>query len=121
MSFGIHPAVGGYGDAPNPGDILCGALAACFDSTIRIIANRYGVKIRSLEVSVWAEVDVRGTLRVEKNVPTGFQSIKCNVDFQSSSKVPAKILKKIVKEAERSCVTMQTLLGNVSLETNIKK
>ena len=26
--FGIHRAVGGFHDEPNPGDLLCGALAA---------------------------------------------------------------------------------------------
>src|SRR5512143_3460734 len=38
--FGIHRAVGGDHDLPNPGDLLAAALAACRDSTIRIIACR---------------------------------------------------------------------------------
>ena len=37
--FGIHRAVGGYHDLPNPGDVLCAALASCLDFTIRIIAD----------------------------------------------------------------------------------
>ena len=27
LPFGIHRVVGGYSDAPNPGDMLCAALA----------------------------------------------------------------------------------------------
>ena len=35
LPFGIHKAVGGYSDVPNPGDLLCGALASCprFDNS----------------------------------------------------------------------------------------
>src|SRR5690606_21626049 len=50
--FGIHRAVGGYHDAPNPGDVLCAALAVCLDSTIRMIADRLGVTLTSLAVDV---------------------------------------------------------------------
>lgn len=60
--FGSHRAVGGYHDAPNPGDILCAALAACLDSTIRVTAARLDVTLESLSVEVTADVDVRGTL-----------------------------------------------------------
>lgn len=40
---GIHSAVGGDHDAPNPGDYLCAALAACLHSTLRMVAERLGV------------------------------------------------------------------------------
>jgi organic hydroperoxide reductase OsmC/OhrA len=56
--FGIHSAVGGFHDAPNPGDILCAALAACLDSTIRIVAGRIDVTLEHLAVEVTADVDV---------------------------------------------------------------
>lgn len=61
-------------DAPNPGDMLCGALAACMDSTIRKVADHLGVTLTSLEVKVAAEVDVRGCLAVDRKVPVGFQN-----------------------------------------------
>ena len=31
LRFGVHRALGGDHDLPNPGDILCAALAACLD------------------------------------------------------------------------------------------
>jgi organic hydroperoxide reductase OsmC/OhrA len=45
--FGIHRAVGGDHDLPNPGDMLCAALAGCLDSTIRMIADRLDIRIES--------------------------------------------------------------------------
>src|SRR5689334_9970228 len=77
--FGIHYAVGGYHDGPNPGDLLCTALAACLDSTIRIVAGRLGVELLALEVDVTANVDVRGTLVIDRAVPVGFQGMRCAI------------------------------------------
>lgn len=67
--FGIHHAIGGDYDLPNPGDILCVALAACLDSTLRMIAARMGVTLESLKVSVKAHADVRSCLRIERTMP----------------------------------------------------
>jgi uncharacterized OsmC-like protein len=120
LPYGIHQAVGGFHDAPNPGDMLCGAIAACFDSAIRIIAERFGVTLTFLEVEVRAEVDVRGTLIVDRSVPIGFQRIKCNVDIQAEEGTDPKNLKKVIGAAEHSCVNVQTLLSNVSVETKVK-
>lgn len=121
LPFGIHKAVGGYSDAPNPGDLLCGALAACLDSTIRIIAERFGVKLESLEVSVEANLDVRGTLLVNREVPVGFQTINCDVNLKAAKGTNPRILQKLLSAAENSCVTMQTLLSSVSIETNLSQ
>ena len=116
--FGIHRAVGGDHDAPNPGDILCAALAACLDSTIRIIANRLGVTLKALTVDVSANVDVRGTLLVDKSVPVGFQSMKCHVSLEPAQGTDRKLVERLVAAAEHSCVNLQTLRSGVPVETS---
>lgn len=116
--FGIHRAVGGYHDAPNPGDVLCAALAVCLDSTIRMIAERLGVGLTSLEVDVTADVDVRGTLLVDRTVPVGFQSMRCHVDVQAAAGTDPKLMKKLLAAAEHSCVVLQTLRSGVPVETS---
>ena len=40
--YGIDDTVGGYDDLPNPGHLLCAALASCLDSTTRMIADQLG-------------------------------------------------------------------------------
>lgn len=119
IHYGIHEAVGGYHDAPNPGDILSAALSACLDSTIRIIANRLQVPIISLEVRVTAEIDVRGTLMVERHVPVGFQKMLCEVDIEVAEGTDSKLVGKVLAAAERSCVTLQTLSNGVEIETEM--
>jgi len=115
--FGVHAAVGGYHDGPNPGDLLCAALAACFDSTLRIIADRLQVKLTSLEVDVTGEVDVRGTLAVDRQVPVGFQKMHCRVDFQAAPGTDPRTLEKLLAAAEHSCVVLQTLRSGVAVDT----
>lgn len=117
--FGIHSAVGGFHDAPNPGDVLCAALAACLDSTTRIVAARLGVTLERLEVDVSADVDVRGTLVVERDVPVGFQSMRCHVDIQAEEGTDPERVTQLVEAAEYSCVNLQTLRGGVDVATSV--
>jgi uncharacterized OsmC-like protein len=117
--FGIHRAVGGYHDLPNPGDMLCAALASCLDATLRMVASRLEVPIRSLEVAVDADLDVRGTLLVDRSVPVGFQRMQCRVHLQpADSADPAKV-QMLVAAAEHSCVVLQTLRKGVPIEARV--
>jgi len=117
--FGIHSAVGGYHDGPNPGDLLCTALAACFDSTIRIVADRLGIGLTSLSVDVTGEVDVRGTLVVDPHVSVGFQRMRCRADIQPAPGTDPKLVEKLFAAAEYSCVVLQTLRAGVAVETSL--
>ncbi|MBC7709715.1 MAG: OsmC family protein [Rhizobacter sp.] len=109
VPVGVHRAVGGLHDAPTPGDILCAALASCQDSSVRMVANRLGVEILSLEVRVNAKVDVRGTLGMDADVPVGFQSISCDIDMQVKEDTPPKLREVLKSAAQKCCVVQQTL------------
>jgi uncharacterized OsmC-like protein len=111
--IGIHRAVGGYHDYPNPGDILCAALASCLDTTLRIIADRLEIPIASLEINAVAEVDVRGTLLVDRDVPVGFQKIQCEVRIEPAVDAPPEKMRMLLAAAEHSCVVLQTLRNGV--------
>lgn len=119
LPYGIHRAVGGEHDLPNPGDLLCAALAACLDSTIRIVADRLGVALDSVEVGVEADVDVRGTLVVDRDVPVGFQHMRCRVTVRPAAGTDPSVVGRIVEAAERSCVNLQTLRRGVDVETMV--
>ena len=117
--FGIHEAVGGDHDLPNPGDLLCAALSACLDSTTRMIANRLGITITHLAVTVTAEVDVRGTLMVARDVPVGFQKMNCEVNLEVDENTPEQARMKLIAGAEQCCVVLQTLQSGVPVELNV--
>lgn len=109
IPVGVHRAVGGLHDAPTPGDMLCAALAACQDSAVRLVANRLGVEILALEVRVTAQVDVRGALGLQADVPVGFQAMTCDIDLQVMEGTPPKLLDALRSAAQRCCVVQETL------------
>ena len=120
LSVGVHRGVGGPHDAPTPGDILCAALAACQDSTVRLVANLLGVELEFLEVEVTAEVDLRGAMAVEKNVPVGFQSMRCNIRMRAKEGTKPELLEKLGVAAERCCVVQQTLRSPPPVQTKFE-
>lgn len=118
FKVGVHKAVGGDHDFPNPGDILCGALAACFESTLRMISNRLGVVLVETRIKVSAKVDVRGTLMIDKSVPVGFQSMHIEAALIANNS-NEMMLNAIVKGAEHSCIVYQTIKQGIPVTLNV--
>jgi len=117
VPMSIHSAVGGDHDGPNPGDFLSAALVGCFDSTMRIIADRLGVVLEELEVSAKAELDVRGTLCVSPEVQVGFQRITLSVKATPAEGTPPQALQMVIAGAEHCCVVLQTLRHGTQVST----
>ncbi|NND95080.1 MAG: OsmC family peroxiredoxin [Flavobacteriales bacterium] len=108
FKIGVHEAVGGDHDFPNPGDMLCASLASCFESTLRMIANKLGIELLRTRIRATAQVDVRGTLMTDRSVPVGFQAM--NMDAQVIAKnTDTKLLNALIKAAKQSCIVYQTI------------
>lgn len=114
-AYGIDAKVGGFDDLPNPGHILCAALAACLDSTIRMIADHLGVGIERLDVQVTGDVDVRGCLAMNHTVRPGFRQMHCDVRLELQADADARLSARVVKQAEQLCVTLDTLRNGVPI------
>jgi uncharacterized OsmC-like protein len=112
VHLGHGVRIGGFSELPVPGDVLCAALAACADSTLRIIASRLGVKLQGLAVRAEADVDVRGTLCVEPTVPVGFQAMRVHIQLTAPDADP-RALSKLLLAAEQCCVVLRTLRSGV--------
>ena len=117
IPVGVHRAIGGLHDAPTPGDILCAALAACQDSSVRMVANILGITLESVEVEVTGDVDVRGTLAMDPQVPVGFQAMRCVVRLRAAHGTDPQLLAKLRVASLRSCVVQQTLAHAPQVET----
>jgi hypothetical protein len=74
-----------------------------------MVANRLGVEIVNLEVRVTAQVDVRGALGIDPEVPVGFQSMICDIDLQVKDGTSPKLREVLESAAQRCCVVQQTL------------
>ena len=107
VEAGLHPATGGTGTFACSGDMLLEALVACAGVTLTAVARSIGVVLRGGTVRAEGDLDFRGTLGVEKNVPVGFQRIR--LDFDLDSDATPDQLAALQRLTERYCVVLQTL------------
>ena len=120
FTIGVHRAVGGPHDFPNPGDLLCASLAACFESTLRMISNLLGVSLKKTFVRATAKVDVRGTLMLGKNIPVGFQSMVLDIEIEAEHVVNEATMLTLLGATEKSCIIFQTLKPAMPIHINKK-
>ncbi len=112
---GLHPATGGSGMQVCSGDMLLEALVACAGVTMQAVATAIGVAIRQGSVRAEGDIDFRGTLGVDREVPVGFREIRLTLLFESDA--TAEQRETLVRLTERYCVVLQTLRGSASLTT----
>ena len=65
LMIGNHPALGGDGSGPCPGELVTMALAACMDGTVRMIADLMEIELDRIRVEVVNRGDIREMLRIK--------------------------------------------------------
>jgi uncharacterized OsmC-like protein len=103
-----HAGVGGPGAGACSGDLLLGALAACTQITCQMVAAAMGVPVERIAVEVEGDLDLRGTLGVDREAPVGFAAIRVAVTVDAPDADPQD-LAALRTRVERYCVVMQTL------------
>src|SRR6188472_1599105 len=78
-----HTGVGGAGTAACSGDLLLGALAACAQLTCQMVASSMGLQTRSIVVVVDGDLDLRGTLGLDREAPVGFSAIRLRFEVDA--------------------------------------
>lgn len=116
LRSGAHPAVGGDGHVACSGDLLLAALAACQETTLRMVAAAMGLELEALDVVVEADWDVRGTLAMG-NFPVGLNSIRCRTSVVVKGDTKGERVARLLRGAEKYCVVLNTLRGGVPVET----
>jgi uncharacterized OsmC-like protein len=121
FKIGVHKAVGGDHDFPNPGDLLCASLASCFESTIRLISNKLGIELLETRIRANAQIDVRGTLMIDKSVPVEFQSMHIDALIIAKN-TNEKLMHTLISGAKHSCIVYQTIKKGIpiTLKSDIK-
>ena len=114
---GAHPAVGGDGDVPCSGDLLLAALAACQETTLRMVAANMGIDLEELEVSVQGDWDPRGTLAMGKEFPIGITAIRAHTRVVVRGDEKGERAERLLRSAERYCVVLSTLRAGVPVES----
>lgn len=81
-----------------------------------MIADLHGIPILDLRVEVTGDVDVRGCLAIDGAVKVGFRSMTCRVHLRAPSDIDPKRLAMLQRQAEQSCVNLDTLRSGVPVD-----
>lgn len=111
----LHEGAGGPGAGACSGDLLLGALAACAQLTGQAVAENFGVDVE-LNVEVLGDIDLRGTMGVDKSVPVGFEEIRLQVSVDGDLEEDTKAA--LEKYTEHYCVVFQTLVNPPPIKTS---
>jgi uncharacterized OsmC-like protein len=115
-----HVGVGGAGTAACSGDLLLGALAACAQLTCQMVATAMGLDVRSIETTVEGDLDLRGTLGLDREVGAGFSALRLGfrVDAPGASD---EDLDALLRKTERYCTVAQTLMAPPGLDIELQR
>jgi uncharacterized OsmC-like protein len=116
---GLHPATGGSGLELCSGDMLLEALVACAGVTLKSVATAIDVPLRTGNVTAEGDLDFRGTLGVDKEVPVGFAEIRLRFDVGTDA--PQEKLDLLLKLTERYCVVYQTIKSGPPVEVRLQR
>jgi uncharacterized OsmC-like protein len=103
-----HAGVWGAGTAPCSGDLLLGALAACAQITCQMVAEAMGVPVARVEVAVEGDLDLRGTLGVDRAARVCFEQIRLAFELDAPD-ASEQQLEQLLEKTVRYCVVLQTL------------
>jgi uncharacterized OsmC-like protein len=119
VDAGLHPSTGGTGELVCSGDMLLEALVACAGVTLRAVATALELRVNGGTVQAEGELDVRGTLGVDREAPVGFRSVRLR--FVVDSDADDEQLERLLKLTERYCVVLQTIRGGVDVAASLSK
>src|SRR3954452_5203664 len=115
-----HEGVGGAGTAACSGDLLLGALAACAQLTCQMVASSMGLETERLEVVVEGDLDLRGTLGLDRETTAGFTDIRTSFEVDAPGATDEQ-LDSLLRKTERYCTVLRTLAGSPKLTTDLKR
>jgi uncharacterized OsmC-like protein len=115
-----HEGVGGAGTAACSGDLLLGALAACAQLTCQMVAASMELDTRSLEVVVEGDLDLRGTLGLDRDTTPGFTEIRTRFEIDAPGASDEQ-LDSLLRKTERYCTVLQTLTGEPRMPVELRR
>ncbi len=118
VEAGLHPATGGSGLQACSGDMLLEALVACAGVTLNAVATALDLEVRAGRIRAEGDLDFKGTLGVDKNVPVGFRNIRLAFDVEGD--LSDEQLATLTKLTERYCVVYQTLKSNPPIKVDVR-
>ncbi len=118
IEAGLHPDTGGDGSLACSGDMLLQALVACAGVTMRSVATAMGLEVSGV-VHAEGDLDWRGTMAVDKEVPVGFKEIRLRFEIETGA--TDEEVATLQRLTERYCVVFQTLASAPGLSVSFDR
>jgi uncharacterized OsmC-like protein len=116
VEAGLHPSTGGSGLHACSGDMLLDALVACAGVTLNAVATALELDVHDARISAEGDLDVKGTLGIDKQSPVGFRDIRLSFDIDGD--LSDEQLATLIGLTERFCVVYQTLKSAPAIDVN---
>jgi uncharacterized OsmC-like protein len=113
------PVLLGKDRAPNPVEYLLHALAACVTTSMVYHAAAEGIRIEEVESRVEGDIDLRGFLGLDENVPRGYKNIR--MKFKIKADAPDEKLEEIVRLGPTFSPVFDTVTRAVNVEVELDK
>lgn len=85
------PVLAGDDEAPNPVEHLLHALASCVTTSLVAHAAVKGIRLDSVESSVEGDIDLRGYLGIDSEVPKGYTDIRVRFKVAADGVSPERL------------------------------
>lgn len=118
LVVGMTEKYGGSNAGPNPGVYGRTALGSCLAIGYMMWASRLGVSVRSLEVEIQADYDVRGELGVDETVRPGYSSMRYIVTIDSDASEDDVM--RLLDTAERYSSYLDDFANPVPVEREVR-
>lgn len=110
IKLGFPKELGGAGDAANPEQLFVAGYAACFASTIKVLAG-----MRSIQPGP-VEIDAEGTLSIRDDGTYIVSAVELTVHAPDLGEAgPA-----LIEDAQRYCAYSNATRGNVATTVRLK-
>lgn len=113
-----HPALlAGRDNGPTPTEFVLHALASCLTAGLAAVAATRGVTLTEVRVTVEGDLDVRGTLGVDRSVRSGLEGVRIRLDVRGDAGAAA--LEDLVHEARRRSAVADVLTNEVPVTLQV--
>ena len=87
---------------------------------MRMVAAAMGIEIESLAVEATGDLDLRGTLGMDRDVSVGFRAIRCETRVKVKDDGRPERSRRLLENAERYCVVLNTLRSGLPVESTFE-
>lgn len=113
------PVLLGTDKGANPVEYLLHALAACVTTSMVFHAAAKGIRIEEVESRVEGDIDLRGFLGLDENIPRGYSDIRIRCKIETD--VPDERLEELVKLGPTFSPVFDTITRPVNVSVTLDK